>query len=79
MTSWPVRRDGSSGLRNWSVTKSVLWIDLSENEHAWPVAPNLLAQDFEAEQRDRKWGADTSHIWRAQGWLYLAVVLDLHA
>jgi putative transposase len=51
----------------------------TDSEHAWPVAPNLLAQDFEAEQRDRKWGADISYIWTAQGWLYLAVVLDLHS
>ena len=51
----------------------------TDREHAWPVAPNLLAQDFEAEQPDRKWGADISYIWKAQGWLYLAVVLDLHS
>ncbi|MDE4059829.1 IS3 family transposase [Phaeobacter gallaeciensis] len=51
----------------------------TDSEHAWPVAPNLLAQDFEAEQPDRKWGADISYIWTAQGWLYLAVVLDLHS
>nr|WP_236628158.1 IS3 family transposase [Sulfitobacter sp. HI0129] len=51
----------------------------TDSEHAWPVAPNLLAQDFEAEQRDRKWGADIPYIWTAQGWLYLAVVLDLHS
>jgi len=51
----------------------------TDSEHAWPVAPNLLAQDFEAEQPDRKWGADISYIWKAQGWLYLAVVLDLHS
>ncbi len=51
----------------------------TDSEHAWPVAPNLLSQNFEAEQRDRKWGADISYIWTAQGWLYLAVVLDLHS
>ena len=51
----------------------------TDSEHAWPVAPNLLAQDFEAEQPDRKWGADISYIWTSQGWLYLAIVLDLHS
>lgn len=51
----------------------------TDSEHAWPVAPNLIAQDFRAEQPDRKWGADISYIWTAQGWLYLAVVLDLHS
>jgi putative transposase len=37
----------------------------------------LVAQDFTAEAPDRKWGADISYIWTAEGWLYLAVVLDL--
>lgn len=50
-----------------------------ESEHAWPVAPNLLAQDFTADGPDRKWGADMSCIRTAEGWLYLAVVPDLHS
>ncbi|MBS3981715.1 MAG: IS3 family transposase [Rhodobacteraceae bacterium] len=49
----------------------------TDSEHAWPVAPNLIAQDFAAGGPDRKWGADISYIWTAEGWLYLAVVLDL--
>ena len=51
----------------------------TDSEHAWPVAPNLVAQDFAAEAPDRKWGADISYIWTAEGWLYLAVILDLHS
>lgn len=57
--------------------ETVRWTDFSENEHAWPVAPNLMAQDFTANGPDQKWGADISYIWTAEGWLYLAVVLDL--
>ncbi|WP_425434990.1 IS3 family transposase [Loktanella atrilutea] len=49
----------------------------TDSEHAWPVAPNLVAQDFAADGPDQKWGADISYIWMAEGWLYLAVVLDL--
>ena len=49
----------------------------TDSEHAWPVAPNLVAQDFTADGPDRKWGADISYIWTAEGWLYLAIVLDL--
>lgn len=49
----------------------------TDSEHAWPVAPNLAAQDFTANGPDRKWRADISYIWTAEGWLYLAVVLDL--
>ncbi len=42
----------------------------TDSEHAWPVAPNLIAQDFAADAPDKKWGADISYIWTAQGWLY---------
>ncbi|HEU5374347.1 MAG TPA: IS3 family transposase [Ktedonobacteraceae bacterium] len=41
------------------------------------VAPNLLQRDFSAEQPNTKWVADTTYIWTAEGWLYLAVVLDV--
>jgi len=49
----------------------------TDSGHAWPVAPNLLDQDFTANAPDQKWGADISYIWTAEGWLYLAVVMDL--
>jgi putative transposase len=48
----------------------------ADSVHAWPVAPNLLDQDFTADAPDQKWGADISYIWTAEGWLYLAVILD---
>jgi putative transposase len=44
-----------------------------------PVAPNLLDQDFSAEGPNQKWGVDISYIWTAEGWLYLAVVIDLYS
>lgn len=49
----------------------------TDSEHSWPVAPNLLDQVFEAEAPGQKWGVDISYIWTRQGWLYLAIVLDL--
>lgn len=42
-----------------------------------PVAPNVLAQDFTAERPDQKWVADITYVDTAEGWLYLAPVLDL--
>jgi putative transposase len=42
-----------------------------------PVAPNVLAQDFTAESPNQKWVADITYIDTAEGWLYLAPVLDL--
>jgi transposase InsO family protein len=41
------------------------------------TAPNLLNQDFSANEPDEKWGVDITYIDTAEGWLYLAVVLDL--
>ena len=41
------------------------------------IAPNVLDRQFEAPQPNRKWVADFTYIWTAEGWLYVAVVLDL--
>src|SRR5215212_8556827 len=51
----------------------------TDSYHAFPIAPNLLEQDFSAERLNQKWNADISYIWTSEGWLYLAVVLDLFA
>ena len=49
----------------------------TDSRHAFPVAPNLLDRDFTAAAPDRVWLADLTYLWTAEGWLYLAVVLDL--
>ena len=49
----------------------------TNSAHGLPVAPNLLNQDFVAEAPNRKWVGDISYVWTADGWLYLAVILDL--
>ena len=49
----------------------------TDSDHGGPVATNILAQDFTAEAPDQKWGVDISYVWTAEGWLYLAVVVDL--
>ena len=41
------------------------------------VAPNVLDRQFEAVAPNSKWVADFSYIWTAEGWLYVAAVLDL--
>jgi putative transposase len=43
------------------------------------VAMNLLAQDFSAKKPNQRWAADITYIWTHQGWLYLAVVMDLYS
>jgi transposase InsO family protein len=42
-----------------------------------PVAENILNQDFQTSKPNEKWVNDITYIWTKQGWLYLAVVLDL--
>ncbi len=49
----------------------------TDSSHAGPVAANLLDQDFTCAGPDQKWGVDISYIWTTEGWLYLAIVLDL--
>lgn len=50
----------------------------TDSRHALPVAPNLLAQDFKTSRPDQTWTADITYIPTAEGWLYLAVVMDLY-
>ena len=49
----------------------------TDSAHGHPVAPNLLDRDFSADAPDRKWAADVTYVATGEGWLYLAVVLDL--
>src|SRR5512143_4363285 len=44
-----------------------------------PVAPNQLAQHFQASAPNEKWVGDITYIWTREGWLYLAVVMDLYS
>ena len=44
----------------------------TDSLHAFPVAQNLLDQDFAATGPNQKWGADISDVWTREGWLYLA-------
>jgi len=50
--------------------------DLGERQ-ASAVAPNVLDRGFEAPAPNRKWIADFTYVWTAEGWLYVAAVIDL--
>lgn len=43
------------------------------------VAPNLLERQFEATAPNQKWAADFTCVWTTEGWLFVAVVLDLYS
>lgn len=49
----------------------------TNSNHALPVAPNHLNRHFQVEQPDRAYVGDITYLATAEGWLYLAVVLDL--
>jgi len=50
----------------------------TDSKHTLPVAPNLLGQNFETERPDQVWTADITYLATGEGWLYLAIVLDLY-
>lgn len=52
------------------------WRATTDSAHAEPVAPDLLARQFDVAEPDRVWMSDITYIWTDEGWEYLAVVLD---
>lgn len=68
-----LRRQGlrAKGARKYKAT--------TNSKHSLPVAPNLLQQDFSATCPNQKWVSDITYLWTEEGWLYLAVVLDLYS
>ncbi len=49
----------------------------TDSKHSLPIAENLLARNFTTNEPDQAWVADMTYIWMAEGWLYLAVIIDL--
>ncbi len=66
-----MRQDGLQGTyrRKFRVT--------TNSQHKWPVAANRLDRRFEVARPDTVWGGDITYVWTREGWLYLAVLLDL--
>ena len=69
-----MRADGLEGQRPRRFVRT------TDSGHAEPVAPNLVARQFDPRRiggPDRVWASDITYLRTRQGWLYLAVVLDL--
>jgi len=49
----------------------------TKSKYNHPIAQNLLNQDFTAQHLNQIWASDITYIWIREGWLYLAVILDL--
>ncbi len=66
----------ASHLRAKTVKK---WRATTDSAHQHPVAPNTLARQFAVAAPNRVWAGDITYVWTAEGWLYLAVGLDLYS
>jgi putative transposase len=51
----------------------------TDSRHNLPVAPNLLNQQFQTDHPDYIWCSDITYLWTLEGWLYLAVIIDLYS
>jgi len=55
------------------------WCRTTDSTHRLPVAANVLGRAFAPTAPNRVWAGDITYVWTTEGWLYLAVVLDLFA
>ncbi|SPS02535.1 conserved hypothetical protein [Cupriavidus taiwanensis] len=55
------------------------FVSTTDSRHTLPVAANVLDRQFDVAEPNRAWVSDITYIRTAQGWLYLAVVLDLYS
>ena len=51
----------------------------TDSRHKLPVAPNLLNQQFLVDRPNTVWCGDITYLWTLEGWLYLAVIIDLYS
>ncbi len=49
----------------------------TDSKHGNPVWPNILNRKFDVEKPNAVWVSDITYVWTLEGWLYLAVILDL--
>lgn len=66
-------------LHKWRAKAARRFKATTNSNHKLPVAPNLLQQNFSASKPNEKWVSDMTYIWTEEGWLYLAVVMDLYS
>ena len=51
----------------------------TDSRHSFPVVPNILNRKFNVDKPNAFWTADITYVWTFEGWMYLAVVLDLYS
>jgi transposase InsO family protein len=63
----------------WARPRRAYRVTTTNSQHAHPVAPNTLNRQFWAAGPDEKWVGDITYIRTREGWLFLAVLLDLYS
>ncbi len=66
-----MRQEGIAGRKKRRFRKT------TDSNHPDPIAPNVLQRNFDVEVPDTAWVTDVTYVWTFEGWLYLAVILDL--
>lgn len=66
-------------LHGWRAKAARKFKATTNSNHKLPLAPNLLQQNFTASKPNEKWVSDITYVWTEEGWLYLAVVMDLYS
>jgi len=51
----------------------------TDSRHGYGVAPNVLNREFDVAEPNEAWAGDITYLWTQEGWLYLAVLLDLYS
>ena len=64
----------AEGIRAKTVKK---WRTTTQSNHRMPVAANARNRQFTVAQPNQVWAGDMTYVWTTEGWLYLAVLLDL--
>ena len=72
-------REHEAGVATIRVDRKRKYKVTTDSAHSLGLAPNLLDGDFSCSGANQKWASDISYIWTQEGWLYLAVVLDLYS
>jgi transposase InsO family protein len=62
-----------------AISKHRVRVTTTDSRHNMPVAPNIIDRNFGALSPNEKWLADITYIFTAEGWLYLAAILDLYS
>lgn len=51
----------------------------TDSNHDYPIAPNLVQRNFVAHAPDQLWVGDITYVWTREGWMYLAVLIDVYS